>query len=131
MTRKSVNNPGEPNGVILSSATTVWLPVPPERLFSFLKDDRARGEVGPPCPLLSSPLPFLLSLPFFLFSLFSLPVVLQWDILANGGTVTEMGRVVTGMNESNSVTLLKVEVRMGEILTLNSFHPSTSYGPFY
>ncbi|XP_019709552.1 homeobox-leucine zipper protein ROC5-like [Elaeis guineensis] len=44
MTRKSVNNPGEPQGVVLSAATSVLVPVPPQRLFDFLRDERRRGE---------------------------------------------------------------------------------------
>ncbi|XP_072967836.1 homeobox-leucine zipper protein ROC6-like isoform X2 [Typha angustifolia] len=44
MTRQSVSDPGEPPGVVLSAATSVWLPVPPARLFDFLRDERLRGE---------------------------------------------------------------------------------------
>ncbi|KAG7990318.1 hypothetical protein I3843_02G020300 [Carya illinoinensis] len=44
MTRKSVDDPGEPPGVVLSAATSVWLPVSPQRLFNFLRDERLRSE---------------------------------------------------------------------------------------
>ncbi|XP_017608947.2 homeobox-leucine zipper protein ANTHOCYANINLESS 2-like isoform X4 [Gossypium arboreum] len=44
MTRKSVDNPGEPPGIVLSAATSVWLPVSPQRLFDFLRDERLRSE---------------------------------------------------------------------------------------
>ncbi|KAK4266766.1 hypothetical protein QN277_023643 [Acacia crassicarpa] len=44
MTRKSVDDPGEPPGVVLSAATSVWLPVSPQRLFDFLRDDGLRSE---------------------------------------------------------------------------------------
>lgn len=44
MTRKSVDNPGEPPGVVLSAATSVWLPVSTQRLFDFLRDERLRSE---------------------------------------------------------------------------------------
>ncbi|KAK1326869.1 Homeobox-leucine zipper protein HDG1 [Acorus calamus] len=44
MTRRSVNDPGEPPGVVLSAATSVWLPVPPTRLFNFLRNERLRSE---------------------------------------------------------------------------------------
>ncbi|XP_042505461.1 homeobox-leucine zipper protein ANTHOCYANINLESS 2-like isoform X2 [Macadamia integrifolia] len=44
MTRKSVDDPGEPPGVVLSAATSVWLPVSPKRLFDFLRDERLRSE---------------------------------------------------------------------------------------
>ncbi|KAE8709401.1 Homeobox-leucine zipper protein ROC6 [Hibiscus syriacus] len=44
MTRKSVNDPGEPPGIVLSAATSVWLPVSPQRLFNFLRDEGLRSE---------------------------------------------------------------------------------------
>ncbi|KAL6004517.1 Homeobox-leucine zipper protein ANTHOCYANINLESS 2 [Asimina triloba] len=44
MTRKSVDDPGEPSGVVLSAATSVWLPASPQRLFDFLRDERLRSE---------------------------------------------------------------------------------------
>ncbi|XP_020531377.1 homeobox-leucine zipper protein ANTHOCYANINLESS 2 isoform X2 [Amborella trichopoda] len=44
MTRKSIDDPGEPPGVVLSAATSVWLPVAPQRLFEFLRDERLRSE---------------------------------------------------------------------------------------
>lgn len=44
MTRQSVDDPGEPPGIVLSAATSVWLPVSPQRLFDFLRDERLRSE---------------------------------------------------------------------------------------
>ncbi|KAK3158714.1 hypothetical protein QOZ80_2AG0140630 [Eleusine coracana subsp. coracana] len=44
MARKSVNEPGEPPGVVLSAATSVWLPVDPEKLFNFLRNEQLRAE---------------------------------------------------------------------------------------
>uniref|UniRef100_A0A2P2MR03 Uncharacterized protein MANES_05G039400 n=1 Tax=Rhizophora mucronata TaxID=61149 RepID=A0A2P2MR03_RHIMU len=44
MTRKSVDDPGEPPGIVLSAATSVWLPVSPQRLFDFLRNERFRSE---------------------------------------------------------------------------------------
>lgn len=44
MRRKSVDNPGEPPGVVLSVATSVWLPTSPQRLFAFLRDEQLRSE---------------------------------------------------------------------------------------
>uniref|UniRef100_A0A1D1XY19 Homeobox-leucine zipper protein ANTHOCYANINLESS 2 n=1 Tax=Anthurium amnicola TaxID=1678845 RepID=A0A1D1XY19_9ARAE len=44
MTRNSEADPGEPPGVVLSAATSVWLPVPPRRLFDFLRDASLRSE---------------------------------------------------------------------------------------
>ncbi|KAL0373637.1 UNVERIFIED_CONTAM: Homeobox-leucine zipper protein ANTHOCYANINLESS 2 [Sesamum radiatum] len=44
MTRKSVDDPGEPPGIVLSAATSVWLPVTPQRLFDFLRNEHLRSE---------------------------------------------------------------------------------------
>ncbi|XP_077243120.1 homeobox-leucine zipper protein ANTHOCYANINLESS 2-like [Tasmannia lanceolata] len=44
MTRRSVDNPGEPAGLVLSGATSLWLPIPPHRVFDFLRDERFRRE---------------------------------------------------------------------------------------
>ncbi|XP_061364129.1 homeobox-leucine zipper protein HDG11-like [Gastrolobium bilobum] len=40
---KSID-PGQPNGVVLSAATTIWLPVPPHTVFNFFKDERKRPQ---------------------------------------------------------------------------------------
>ncbi|WOK95180.1 homeobox-leucine zipper protein ROC5-like [Canna indica] len=44
MTRKSVNEPGEPAGVVLSTATSVWMPVAPKTLFDFLREATFRSK---------------------------------------------------------------------------------------
>lgn len=44
MTRKSVDDPGRPPGIVLSAATSFWLPVPPKRVFDFLRDESTRNE---------------------------------------------------------------------------------------
>lgn len=44
LTRKNINDPGEPPGIVLSAATSVWLPVMRDRLFDFLRDERSRSE---------------------------------------------------------------------------------------
>ncbi|XP_061367522.1 homeobox-leucine zipper protein GLABRA 2-like [Gastrolobium bilobum] len=42
--RKNLNDPGEPIGVILSAVSSVWLPVSPNILFDFLRDEARRSE---------------------------------------------------------------------------------------
>ncbi|OIW03379.1 hypothetical protein TanjilG_31826 [Lupinus angustifolius] len=37
-------DPGQPNGVVLSAATTIWLPIPPHIVFNFFKDERKRPQ---------------------------------------------------------------------------------------
>ncbi|XP_022136006.1 homeobox-leucine zipper protein HDG2-like [Momordica charantia] len=44
MTRKSVDDPGRPPGIVLSAATSFWLPIPPNRVFHFLRDENSRNE---------------------------------------------------------------------------------------
>jgi homeobox-leucine zipper protein len=75
MTRNSIDNLGEPHGTILSAATSVWLPVLPQRVFEFLRDESLRSE---------------------------------WDILTNGGLVTEIAHIAKGQDPGNSVSVLGV-----------------------
>ncbi|KAG0471381.1 hypothetical protein HPP92_015927 [Vanilla planifolia] len=44
MTRKSVDDPGRPPGIVLNAATSFWLPVLPKRVFDFLRDESSRSE---------------------------------------------------------------------------------------
>ncbi|KAL1192116.1 Homeobox-leucine zipper protein HDG1 [Cardamine amara subsp. amara] len=44
MTRKNLDDSGEPPGILLSAATSVWIPVSPRRLFDFLRDELMRSE---------------------------------------------------------------------------------------
>ncbi|KAG8043579.1 hypothetical protein GUJ93_ZPchr0458g22420 [Zizania palustris] len=44
LTRKSVDDPGRPPGIVLNAATSFWLPVPPKRVFDFLRDETSRSE---------------------------------------------------------------------------------------
>ncbi|KAG0494538.1 hypothetical protein HPP92_005532 [Vanilla planifolia] len=38
------SDPGQPNGVFLSAATSVWLPLSPQAVFSFFRDERSRVQ---------------------------------------------------------------------------------------
>ncbi|CAJ1955246.1 unnamed protein product [Sphenostylis stenocarpa] len=42
--RKNLNDPGEPLGLILCAVCSVWLPVSPNVLFDFLRDETRRNE---------------------------------------------------------------------------------------
>ncbi|XP_075112095.1 homeobox-leucine zipper protein PROTODERMAL FACTOR 2 [Nicotiana tabacum] len=44
MTRKSIDDPGRPPGIVLSAATSFWLPVPTKRVFDFLRNENSRNE---------------------------------------------------------------------------------------
>lgn len=39
-------------------------------------------------------------------------LILQWDILSNGGLVEEMAHIANGRDPGNSVSLLRVNVRI-------------------
>ncbi|XP_002526595.2 homeobox-leucine zipper protein ROC8 isoform X2 [Ricinus communis] len=41
--RKSTE-PGQPGGLIVSAATSLWLPLPPQNVFSFFKDEKTRVQ---------------------------------------------------------------------------------------
>ncbi|XP_061376496.1 homeobox-leucine zipper protein MERISTEM L1-like [Gastrolobium bilobum] len=44
MTRKCLDDPGRPPGIVLSAATSFWLPVPPKRVFDFLRNENSRSQ---------------------------------------------------------------------------------------
>ncbi|XP_071696197.1 homeobox-leucine zipper protein PROTODERMAL FACTOR 2-like isoform X2 [Rutidosis leptorrhynchoides] len=44
MTRKSVDDPGRPPGIILSAAKSFWIPVPRKQVFDFLRNENSRSE---------------------------------------------------------------------------------------
>ncbi|GMH05335.1 hypothetical protein Nepgr_007175 [Nepenthes gracilis] len=44
MTRKSMDDPGRPPGIVLSAATSFWTPIPPKIVFDFLRDENSRNE---------------------------------------------------------------------------------------
>ncbi|PON64301.1 Octamer-binding transcription factor [Parasponia andersonii] len=44
MTRKSMDDPGTPPGIVLNVATSFWLPIPPKRVFDFLREENSRSE---------------------------------------------------------------------------------------
>ncbi|XP_068309435.1 homeobox-leucine zipper protein HDG11-like [Pyrus communis] len=37
-------DPGQPNGVVLSAGTTIWLPLSPQNVFNFFRDERTRPQ---------------------------------------------------------------------------------------
>lgn len=43
--RKNLNDSGEPLGIIMCAVSSVWLPVSPQVLFDFLRDESRRDEV--------------------------------------------------------------------------------------
>ncbi|RDX72615.1 Homeobox-leucine zipper protein PROTODERMAL FACTOR 2, partial [Mucuna pruriens] len=83
MIRKSMDDPGRPAGIVLNAATSLWLPVPPNIVFDFVRGERSRKQV--------------LCKHFF-----------QWDILSNTGEVREMAHIANGRDPGNCVSLLRV-----------------------
>lgn len=44
MIRKSLNNPGDPSGAVLSATMSVWMPIPHQRLFSLMLNEELRSQ---------------------------------------------------------------------------------------
>lgn len=38
-------DPGQPNRMVLSASATIWLPVSPQNVFNFFRDERTRPQV--------------------------------------------------------------------------------------
>ncbi|KAK8970886.1 Homeobox-leucine zipper protein ROC8 [Platanthera guangdongensis] len=47
VTAHKCSDPGQPSGVFLSASTSIWLPFPPQAVFSFLRDERSRSQTSP------------------------------------------------------------------------------------
>ncbi|ONM13423.1 Homeodomain leucine zipper family IV protein [Zea mays] len=92
MTRKSVDDPGRPPGIVLNAATSFWLPITPKRVFDFLRDESSRSEARTRAPTHTQ----------FFFNRE------HWDILSNGGVVQEMAHIANGRDHGNCVSLLRV-----------------------
>ncbi|KAM7525460.1 hypothetical protein LguiA_015362 [Lonicera macranthoides] len=45
ITTRKVTEPGQPNGLILSAVSTVWLPYPHYQVFDLLRDERRRAQL--------------------------------------------------------------------------------------
>lgn len=43
-TLQKCTDPGQPNGVVISAAATIWLPIPPQQVFNFFRDERTRPQ---------------------------------------------------------------------------------------
>ncbi|KAL1834379.1 hypothetical protein ACET3Z_004030 [Daucus carota] len=44
MTKNNLSDPGTPPGIVISGATSFWIPVPPKRVFDFLRDPQLRSK---------------------------------------------------------------------------------------
>lgn len=43
-TRKNTGRPGEPPGIVLSAATSIWMPIAHETVFNFVRNEQLRSE---------------------------------------------------------------------------------------
>lgn len=44
MIRKSLNNPGDPSGTVLSANMSVWMPMPHQQLFALMLNEELRSQ---------------------------------------------------------------------------------------
>ncbi|CAM8877189.1 unnamed protein product [Rhodiola kirilowii] len=44
MTHKNIEDPGRPQGIVLSAATSLWVAVPPTKVFEFIRDKNRRNQ---------------------------------------------------------------------------------------
>ncbi|KAE9597467.1 putative transcription factor & lipid binding HD-SAD family [Lupinus albus] len=79
-------NPGQSNGAVLSAATTIRLPIPPNIVFSFFKDGRNRPKV--------------------------VTYSRYWDVLANGVPMQEVAHIPCGSHPSNCISILQVRISL-------------------
>ncbi|TVU16173.1 hypothetical protein EJB05_39725 [Eragrostis curvula] len=108
MTRKSVDDPGRPPGIVLNAATSFWLPVPPKRVFDFLRDESSRSEACISLHPHDQMHQLLIHTNTEIEYGLTRCLMSQWDILSNGGVVQEMAHIANGRDHGNCVSLLRV-----------------------
>ncbi|KAL3845072.1 hypothetical protein ACJIZ3_002475 [Penstemon smallii] len=86
--RESNGGLGQPNGLIVSAATSLWLPISHQNLFNFFKDNKKRAQVL-----------FKLRLDDELF--------VQWDVLSNGYPVNAIANVSTGKHPGSCISIIQ------------------------
>nr|CAD1827075.1 unnamed protein product [Ananas comosus var. bracteatus] len=98
------SDPGQPSGVVLSAATSLWLPMSCERVFSFFRDENMRPQV----------LTVYLTPRFLLLAVLSSGNsfefgcnLSQWDVLSSGNPVQEVARISNGSDPGNCISLLR------------------------
>lgn len=101
------SDPGQPSGVVLSAATSLWLPMSCERVFSFFRDENMRPQV----------LTVYLTPRFLLLAVLSSGNsfefgcnLSQWDVLSSGNPVQEVARISNGSDPGNCISLLRVSL---------------------
>ncbi|GER56727.1 homeobox-leucine zipper family protein [Striga asiatica] len=77
-------DPGQPNGVVLSAAATIWLPISHENVFNFFRDERTRPQVAI--------INFL---------------KITWDVLSNQNPVQEVAHIANGSHPGNCISVLR------------------------
>nr|XP_029123237.1 homeobox-leucine zipper protein ROC2-like [Elaeis guineensis] len=94
---------GSPPGITINASTSLWLPLPPGRIFHFLRTSRNL--------------------------VFRAPSI--WDVLANGATIEEACQIANGREEGNCISILNVRGPESPshvmILQENCSHATGSY----
>jgi len=115
---------GQPNNVVLTVATSIWLPIPASHAFAFafLRDENARSQV---CPRLAGHLPLRRptelwdtsppsTSPRLMLARLTVTFAIaaaQWDILAHANQVQEVLRIPNGPKPDNCIFVLRVSTQ--------------------
>ncbi|KAI8536602.1 hypothetical protein RHMOL_Rhmol10G0270500 [Rhododendron molle] len=74
------NGPGQPSGMIVSAASSLWLPLSCETLFNFFQDEKTRSQVN---------------------------FQKQWDVLSDGNPVHEIAHIACGTHPGNCISIIQ------------------------
>ena len=110
------NEPDQPGGMIVSAASSLWLPLSCEILFNFFGNVKTRIQVHTKkyfslCHVFS-----LCEQVFFILFWLShnwdllsfLLLVWQWDVVSDGKPVQEIVHVPCGINPGNCISIIQV-----------------------
>ncbi|XP_011005937.1 PREDICTED: homeobox-leucine zipper protein ROC8-like [Populus euphratica] len=82
---------GQPVGMVVSAATSLWLPLSPQIVFNFFKDERSRIQVYE-----------------------------KWDVLSNSNPVHVISHISNGTNPGNCISITRCSINYSQKAYSNS-----------
>lgn len=106
ITTRKVTEPGQPNGLILTAVSTIWLPHPHYQVFDLLRDERRRSQVR------IALVKLIINVSTRFGSNMLVYCSWQFDILSNGNPLQEVAHIANGSHPGNCISLLRVNVSL-------------------
>ena len=100
------NEPGQPCGMVVSAASSLWLPRSCEDLLNFFRDEKTRSQV-----YLYQEHDFFHQNQCILKTVQNIKISVllsQWDVLSSGNPVHEIAHISCGTHPGNCISIIQV-----------------------